>query len=462
MKFLFVVPQSGLFIRHFGGVARELAADHHEIVLCTADPLGLAEAGTAKVSGAAVRALQGEVPKLSMEQQRMPGGLLSIAVGTVRRLLDYAIYLRPDHPSPSLGPRALSWMSWPARLFWGNRAGAWLLRRSMVTGLLRAVERAIPPAHSVVDQVRGHAPNLVAISPYVTPWQQGEYAKAARRLGIPVAALIASWDNLSTKGTFPIQPDITMVWNEPMAREAVELHQIPMHTVRIAGAPTFDFWFHTEPSMDGAEFRNIAGLPAGVPYVVYLASSSNIAADDARIARDLAVVLRGNPATSHLHVLARPYPLDPGAWDGLEVEGLTVWPRGPFTIDTDEARAAYRATLSGCVAVVGVNTTAMVEAAIADRPCISIGARPDARFGHIAHLINAGFLEEARDVPSAVERIARIAAGSDERASQRRGFVSSFIRPCGVERDASSVMAATLAAIAAGRPEQGAAMVYKP
>ena len=36
-----------------------------------------------------------------------------------------------------------------------------------------------------------------------------------------------SWDNLTSKGTVHVVPDVYIVWNEPLAQEAVELHDLP-------------------------------------------------------------------------------------------------------------------------------------------------------------------------------------------------------------------------------------------
>ena len=56
---------------------------------------------------------------------------------------------------------------------------------------------------------------------------QVEYLKSARRLGIPAATCVASWDNLTNKGLLKYVPERVFVWNEIQRREAVELHGMP-------------------------------------------------------------------------------------------------------------------------------------------------------------------------------------------------------------------------------------------
>jgi hypothetical protein len=43
--------------------------------------------------------------------------------------------------------------------------------------------------------------------------------------------LLFSWDNLSTKGTLHVAPDLMFVWNERQRREAAELHDYPPERV---------------------------------------------------------------------------------------------------------------------------------------------------------------------------------------------------------------------------------------
>lgn len=50
---------------------------------------------------------------------------------------------------------------------------------------------------------------------------QIDYVKTAKRLGIPVSMAVASWDNLTNKGTVNVQPDQVIVWNNEQKREVV-------------------------------------------------------------------------------------------------------------------------------------------------------------------------------------------------------------------------------------------------
>ena len=85
-------------------------------------------------------------------------------------------------------------------------------------------------------------PDVVVASPYIFSLsREVEYVKAARSLGIPTVVVVLSWDNLTSKGTFHVLPDLTLVWNSALAEEAASLHDVPKEKLVVTGAPVFDF-----------------------------------------------------------------------------------------------------------------------------------------------------------------------------------------------------------------------------
>jgi hypothetical protein len=79
-----------------------------------------------------------------------------------------------------------------------------------------------------------------------------------------------------------------------------------------------------------------------------------------------------------------------------------------------------------------VNTTAFLESAALDRPCITVFSE---RFSetqelpHFHHLTDAGFLETAEGAEGLVEIAGRIRQGADSRLNERRAFVKNFLAP---------------------------------
>src|SRR5206468_8902686 len=101
---------------------------------------------------------------------------------------------------------------------------------------LRAVERRLPVSEQSLEMMREFEPDLLVVSPLVeTGSPQGDHLRAADRLGIPTALVVASWDNLTSKGAIRDVPDLTIVWNSDQVREAIDLHGLPADSVLATG-----------------------------------------------------------------------------------------------------------------------------------------------------------------------------------------------------------------------------------
>ena len=63
--------------------------------------------------------------------------------------------------------------------------------------------------------------------------------KAAKALSIPVVAAIASWDSLTSKGSFLVRPDRLIVWGVASVLQAMEFHSFDYDAVEPTGPPHF-------------------------------------------------------------------------------------------------------------------------------------------------------------------------------------------------------------------------------
>jgi hypothetical protein len=467
LRIVLAMSHFGIFARHFAGLAESLAAQGHDVVVLHVQDAYMGQGVTAKAAPETVRYFEEHGAGITLGPQLYPNRWLWRKVLRVTRaLLNYALYLQPGHPSPGLRTRALGARPLGFRQAFANPMGRWLVGNRVVRALLRAVEKIAPLDRGIVQQLLEYAPDVIVISPYIyLQSNQAEYAKAARSLGIPVVVAVASWDNLTTKGAFHVEPDLTLVWNQPMADEAEQIHGVPPERIRVTGAPTFDFSFSMLQTRDGKEFRAEVGLQPGQPFVLYLASSRTIAEDEVPVVRRLLAALRERPETRDVAVLVRPHPLNGGIWRDVAENGLVVWPKEGSSTDTQAAREDYYDTMFHCVATIGVNTSASLEAAIVDKPCLSIVtdeyAKTQSELGHFAHLLKGGFLELSSTVEEAAGTLASVLAGHDSKQAARKRFVADFIRPCGLDTPAAEIMgrcitdAAAGAAVANTNEEQG-------
>jgi len=256
---------------------------------------------------------------------------------------------------------------------------------------------------------------------------------------------IASWDNLTTKGTFHTLPDLLCVWNQAIADEAIHLHHIPQDRIVITGAPVFDYLFAARPTLPRQDFYAQAGLDPAAAYVLYLCSSIQVAGDETGFVREFAENMRNNPATRDTMIMVRPYPMNASIWKDFKAENVLVWPAEGETTDIAATQQNYFHSMFYSQAVVGVNTTAMIEAAVVDRPCVTIlteryQATQTGR-GHFHHLLKADFLEAAHGFGESSDVIAHILAGADVKAGNRRKFVHEFVRPGGLDTPVASLFA---------------------
>lgn len=440
MRILFQLAFPG-YLRMYGSTVRELAGRGHRVLLCYDDCERRDPAVNALEELAGVEV----VPRLPPAQRR--------AERTIERLRATADYLRYLDPrfagAPYLRERMAKYVGgWPTRLPYGWWGAGPALRLAL------ALEQAVPSDRGVEQALAAHSPDVVVVTPLLgrsrRNRRQTDTVKAARKLGIPVAAGIASWDHLTTKGVVKARPDATFVWNDIQRRDAVELHFLPPRSVVVTGAQLFDAWFERGPTGDGVEFRSRVGLDPG-PYVLYAGSSPNIVAAEVEIA----FVRRWREATG-VQALVRPHPYSVEAWAQVD---LPVAPRVPPELPMTEADdALYFDSIHHAWAVVGVNTSALVEALIQRKPVLTVAADEyrQSQEGTV----------HFRELRAAAGPALRVAWTLDEHARQLRAtlanpaaaeagaeaFLRAFVRPNGLERPATPILADAIESLARSLP----------
>jgi hypothetical protein len=374
-------------------------------------------------------------------------------------MVDYANYLRPQHPTPWEARR------WRRKIIFKPISKALkrskfansLIGSNMVFFTLKRIERLIPPDPAILRWLEDNRPDVVVASPYILPGSaEIDYIQAAGELKIPTVAIVLSWDNLTTKGTFHRIPDAVLVWNDALRQEAVTIHGVPSENIYLTGAPVFDFWSEMKPTLSYEEFCSEAGLDPGLPYILYLCSSKYISGDETEFVGQIGRTITQNKNQYNANILVRPHPLNTAIWEnaGNRMKEVTLWPHHVSWVDTVEAKQAYFNSIYHSRAVIGVNTSAFLEAALLDRPCLTFMSEHhrdrQSERGHFRHLLNADFLEVTRNQDELAAAVGRILSGRDSRKEQREKFVSDFIRPHGMQRKASEIMATAIESASAG------------
>ena len=341
--------------------------------------------------------------------------------------------------------------------------------------VLRLAERSIPTSDLLDEFVASERPDVMLISPLVHFGSaQADVAASARRHGVPVWMLLFSWDNLSTKGCLHVEPDLMFVWNDRQRREAEELHRFPSARVVVVGAARFDSFFDLKPAMTREQFLQPLGLDPARPTILYLCSSRLIAPQELGFIRQWWSAVRASSLEPLrlANILVRPHPDI-----ALPPEQVPLrrhqWPSAP-DVDAhagrlfDDPRAVVLRTsykdllglhesIVHSAAVVGLNTTAELEAGIVGRPVFSI--QPDDSGGqratlHFHYLTReqGGFVSVADAMPEHLAQLESAVAHGVDRAPIR-AFIESFLRPHGIDRPVSPLLAEALLQRAGGLPQ---------
>ena len=363
----------------------------------------------------------------------------------LRFLADSLRYRLPAYrDAHSLRLRAEVRIPWLLRPFVRAPWVGWGWFNRLASGFLGLIDRALPIEPLIEDDVRSFGPDVLLVTPLLDLGSdQVDYIKAARRHGIPSALCVHSWDNLTNKGVIRIKPDRIFVWNEAQRQEAIEHHHVRPVSVVATGAHTYDHWFDWEPSRQDEEFKKLVGLHTTVPYVLYLGSSRFIAPNEIDfVERWLAQIRRAeNPSVlREVGVLIRPHPENPQPWERLQEPGFgnfTVWPPHGANPVFDELRADYFDSIFHSRAIVGINTSGMIEAGIVGRPTLTIldpsTAPTQQGTLHFRLLtgVGGGLLQVAESFDQHFDQMETVLqAGSD---SMNTEFIHQFVRPHGAQ-----------------------------
>ena len=457
MRILFSVNNFG-FLRNFEPAIRELAARGHDIHLLAErrDTVG----GTRTIDN--LIRLHPDRIAFSYAPSRKDDSWQALAV-QVRLCLDYWRYLDARYDeSPSLRARAARQApSFASRLPRIPILGSPLAMRAW-DRLFRAIERTMPPGETATRVLAEHRPDLLLMTPLLYfGSQQVEYVRAAKAAGIPCVLGVGSWDHLTTKGRIHEHPHRVVVWNEFQRAEAGELHGIAPETVSVTGAQAYDHWFEQRPSTTRADFGVKVGIAPDRPLLLYLCSSPFITPYEVGFVRRWIDAVRHAP-DRHLRraaILIRPHPQNAAQWADFDpsfFEAVGIWPRaGANPVDSD-ARADYYDSMFHSVAMVGINTSALIESGIVGRPVFTVLADEFAgqQEGtlHFQHLKNAngGLLNVAGSMDEHLRQLARVVRGEHDTAKSR-AFVEAFVRPHGLGTPAAGKFVEVIEATAAAQ-----------
>jgi hypothetical protein len=362
VKILFFVEAMGR-IRYFDSVVRMLAERGHTIRVAARPKKGELRLPAAL-----------EHPSISVvECPRRRADDWSDLAGFLRTARDYARYLAPRFRGAVAlrgrlrGPVADTFLRFCQEHSWVQRN--W----KVLTLALKLAEELIPSDEAFERFLESEHPDIVLITPLVDfIVYPTDYVKSAHKLGLPIAYLLWSWDNLTSKGMIRVIPDRAMVWNQIQKWEAVRLHGVPADRVVVTGAPRFDRFFALRPATTRVEFCEQNGLDPARPFILYLCSSDFVGHRELEFVQHWVAEIRRSPdpVLRTCGLLIRPHPATKNLWmreDLPDLPNVALQRLGP----EGRERSLYDA-LHHAAAVVGLNTSALIEAGIVGKAVYTV------------------------------------------------------------------------------------------
>jgi hypothetical protein len=443
------------YFRNFESVVRELAARGHAVHLAGDEPEAIGGQELAERLAAELHGVSwGLLPSLEQEPW-------FDAARRMRVALDYVRVLDARYPDKL---RARSEVRTARVVRWGARVPG--VGAPATLAALKTFERLMPRSTALVDYLRAQAPDLVVLTSLTySRSQQLDLLKAARALGIPVAAAIMSWDHLSSKALLHIAPDLVLVWNEVQKREAIEMHGLPAERIVATGAQCYDQWFTRAPARSREDFCAAMGLDPSRPFALWVHSALSPRPEPPEpvlVCRWIeALRASPDPLLRDLGVLVRPHPERLKEWTGIDLSRYgNVAFHGRNPID-GSAKDDYFDSLYHSRAVVGLVTSAFLEAAIVGRPVLTF-TLPEYRMHqeemiHFRYLLEVagGVLQTAGDIPTHLRQLSDAVALAGTRDDRNRRFLGAFVRPGGLDVPATPAFADALEQLvrAGARPD---------
>ena len=439
MKILLSVLHFGL-LRNFESVVRTLSDRGHEVLLLADEDDAFGGQSLADDLSLLPGVSHGRTPSYS-------GQAWFVVARKVRQGLDYLRFLdRRYTPFAKLRDRA----EVRAPRFVTGLVRAPILRtlgiRQVLVSVLTAIEGGMP-RHDAMDAFLDRArPDVILFASVTHPRAaQVDHLRSARAKNIPSGVCVYSWDHLSSKAQIRVLPDRVFVWNETQRNEAVKLHGIPVDRVVVTGAQVYDQWFNRSPSRSREQFLVDMGLPPDRPFILYVCSAMTPDPNEAKFVRRWAESIRGSshPKLQNAGLVIRPHPERRREWENVDwpdLAPLVVAGANPIQVS---AKADYFDGLVYSEAIVGIVTSAFLEAAVVGRPVLTI-TPPEFRSHqagmlHFRYLleIEGGLLKVGTDLDEHLRHLEETFDGDVAHRVQQQRFLRAFVRPFGLKQAAT-------------------------
>ena len=150
-------------------------------------------------------------------------------------------------------------------------------------------------------------PSLV-VSTYPVNFLEAKFLFAAKKKKIKTLIHLLSWDNITSKGIFPVIPDEFILWGKVMQEELKEYYNTPDDAVQVCGVPHFDHHVRVKENPAYRDLVSELGLNADLPYLFVAMSSPRFAPHEIDIVEWLSKAIDKDVFGKKMQLIVRPHP----------------------------------------------------------------------------------------------------------------------------------------------------------
>jgi hypothetical protein len=276
-------------------------------------------------------------------------------------------------------------MRWLKR--WGKKLACYPFATARGLAVLEESERILSRVCRATDSYdvlfRTLRPSLVFNGSHVHSAVAMQAVHAARWLGIPTAAFIFSWDNLTSQGRVVPAYDYYLVWNEDLKKQLLRVYpRIRSEQVVVTGTPQFDFHFREGSCWSRDEFCRRVGADPTRPIVLYTTGMAEHMPGEPAVVEGIADMLRDLGVGRPAQLLVRVYPKDrTGRFDELKNRRSDIlfpearWEEAWLT-PTEEDTQLFTNTVRHADVGINVASTVSLELCMFDKPVINVAYNP--------------------------------------------------------------------------------------
>jgi hypothetical protein len=311
-----------------------------------------------------------------------------------------------------------------------------IIASSLFDFFFRGIEHAYPTVNQIDQWLKEIKPDVVLISPMNLRFSgEVDIVKSLLKLNIPYSVLTLTWDNLSSKGIFQFKPQNLLVWNKAHLEDSSTLHGIPRPNVKIVGSPFFDKWRLGKITQEQlADHKKKLNIRFDQKIITYVGSSANIIKNETQIINSLRHELDNseNPELRKARLIVRFHPANWAQASDLQATNVTIYPKIGTLPSTHDEVLDFGLSILASDCVVGVNTSAMLDAVILDRPVFSLLVKKSVlrqtKSRHFQVMLTTGAIEVCKNVREIAKK-SELTLENDQNKSNRKRFVQTYIWP---------------------------------